>query len=83
MKVFLMRLFAMRGTWEWALRQMGKGKIVRRRSLAGSGRYKFDSEGQGRLMWTHYRRPRTEGDWCESSDFPAKNTTATDWEVCG
>ncbi|HBA85999.1 MAG TPA: hypothetical protein DCZ95_18090 [Verrucomicrobia bacterium] len=72
MKLFLMRLFAMRGTWEWALRQMGRGKIVRMRS----GKFKYKMKACG-LMCTYLDDSLN---WV-GAVMGGKFERATDWEV--
>ena len=45
------RLFAMKGTWEWACKQMESGKIVRPQSATGSVHYRLDLYNQRKIQW--------------------------------
>ena len=46
------RLFGLKGSWKWALKQMKKGNIVRPSSATGTVKYRFSVDKQDRIEWT-------------------------------
>ena len=79
---WITRTFGLKGSWRWACKQMRQGKWVRPASATGTLKYKLDDEGQGRILWTFVRDPRTNKNWTNACLF-LSDIEATDWVCVG
>jgi len=75
---FIIRLFGLKGSWGWAVRQMKAGKIVRPSTATGTVKYKLDHEGQGRICW-NFSRILTGRDSWENANVFLSDFKRTDW----
>ncbi|MFZ4546667.1 MAG: hypothetical protein ACOYN4_04500 [Bacteroidales bacterium] len=69
----------LKGSWFWALREMGKGKLVTRKNVTGSLKYRFSKDGQNRIQWDFHRN-ESEARW-ESGIVFLGDAMATDWII--
>lgn len=82
MRIWLVRTLGLKGSFQWAIRQMGKGKIVTRKSNS-TLRYQLDTDNSRRILSTFPQHvPGTVGclnyNW-QSAIFEFGYTQATDW----
>lgn len=79
---FLKRLMALKGSWEWAVKKMDAGYIVRRSTDTGAAHYKLDHEGQRRIVWCFSRSPENLlcKQW-QSANIFLSDFECVDWEV--
>lgn len=76
---WIKRIFGLKGSFEWAGKQMAKGHITRRKSTTGSVKYRFDKEGQQRLEWT-FDLDSADAHW-QNANFFWNYLSSTDWEI--
>jgi len=48
----LKQFLGLKGSWKWACRQMAAGYIVKPKNITGVVKYKVDTEGQRRILFT-------------------------------
>lgn len=81
MKIYLIKLFGLKGSWKWACKKMSNGSIVWRKNQTGTVKYKVDSPENGRIVWTFENNPLKNSDWKKSNIF-LSDFDAIDWCVC-
>ncbi|MFA5014308.1 MAG: hypothetical protein WC549_02030 [Actinomycetota bacterium] len=83
-KNWVIRTFALRGSWSWAKKQMMKGKIVRCKHWTGALKYKIESPDNPLLLSNFTRSPKVlhEGDrlW-KASNHHLSYEDFTDYEI--
>ncbi len=79
MKNWIIRVLGLKGSFIWACRQMKAGNIVKPAD-AVSAKYRFDSEGQGRIVWAFTHTPHGCVKW-ENANVFFKDIMATNWVV--
>jgi len=75
----VVRFFGMKGSFNWAIKEMKKGKIVVRDGTFGGLKYRLSTDEQNRLQWDFHRK-ETEVKW-ESANFFVSDIMATDWVI--
>ncbi len=75
----IIRFFGLKGSFQWAVKQMKAGKIVKRRSTAGAVKYRLSTDEQNRLQWDFHRK-ENDAQW-ENAYFFVSCMEATDYFV--
>lgn len=78
---FLIRLFGLKGSWKWAVRQMLKGKIVRPASATGSVKYRFSTDKQNRIQYTFQHGMHSKDFVWENANIFNNDFLTTDWAI--
>ncbi len=78
---FIKRVFGLKGSFNWACKQMNKGLIVSFKNITGAVRYRFDLEGQKRIEWAFKNNPG-KSDW-ESANMFLEDIRSVEWIVIG
>lgn len=72
-------LFALKGTWKWAKKQMRKGKIIRGKHYTGTLKYKID-DSENQLLLCDFSRNEENCKW-ETSNWHLNMDLYTDYYV--
>ena len=79
MKNWFILAFGLKGSWTWACKWMELGSTVKPAGVTGSVTYRFDREGQRRVMWA-FKRDAIHADYENANMFMA-DFERTDWEI--
>lgn len=79
MKKYIIKLFGLKGSWQWAVKQMQQGRIVRCKAWAGAVKYRVDNKENG-LLLNDFSRTWENVKW-ETSNFHISLMNRTDWQI--
>lgn len=80
---YIVRMFGLRGSWGWAVRQMRKGEIVKPKGITGSVKYRISPDEGECLQWIFVRflaKKQKHETWKSANFFPARDMCSK-WEI--
>lgn len=79
MRNWIIRIFGLKGSWDWAVRQMLDGAMVTKKSGTGVLKYRLSRDDQNRLEWD-FSRSASSASW-ENANFFVCDLKETDWII--
>lgn len=76
---WIRRVFGLKSSFSWAIRQMDKGKIVKPKNITGAVKYRLSVDGQKRLEWGFFKEMK-DAEWDRANLF-MRDILVADWEI--